>query len=1142
MFRNPLHLILKLGRHALTMAFISMMCCNISYAYLSNAQSVKSIKELSLEIEFKNKSIIEVFREIEKSTEYTFAYDQSDIDKKLKITRKYDHSNKVADILYDISNDAGLNFKQINNNIIVTKPSLKKDLKNSIIEVIIQTRNVTGKITSQEDQEGLPGVNIIEKGTSNGTITDAAGVFSLTVSEGATLTFSSVGYITQEFEVGNRTVIDLVMVQDIQQLDELIFVGYGTVRKSDLTGSVERISAGEFRDQNMTQLTEMLTGTIAGFNAEQGARAAGGGSLEIRGPTSLKARTDPLIVVDGVIFNGNLRDINPHDIESIDVLKDASSAAVFGSRAASGVVIITTSKGKAGPPTINFSSNVGIAQVTNSSIRPLNGKEYTEFRKSLLVMENPNMPNYYYHNPYELPSQISMEQWHNLSNNPNADITREWLNRLLFTSDEVANYEAGNVENWYDRVIQTGLRQNYDVSIQSGTETTSFYWSLGYTDNEGVQVGDEFITFRSRLNVNSKISEFLNVGVNAQYANEDNGAVLSNLGQMLTNSPYGNMYEADGSIKWHPNGLTNTINPLINNLLQQRLSKGNSLFGSIYADIALPFNFSYRLSYQPRLSNLNDYNFWGSNTIMGSRTYSNGYGTRQDDKTYEWMVDNLLKWNKLYGMHNFDFTFLYNLEKFQSWSSFQSGENFEPNQNLSYNALQFATNYLISNNDEYHTGDALMARLNYTLNNKYLFTASFRRDGYSAFGQSNPRANFPSLALAWIISDENFYNLKFLNLLKIRTSWGVNGNREIGRYAALATLNRNIYSDGSNVLMGVYNTSLANPDLRWERTEAFNIGLDFGFLEGRINGSIDMYEMTTSDLLMDRNLPQITGFENIAANLGKLQNRGFELTLNSTNVNTSNFQWKSNAVLSLNRNKIISLFGDYEEIEVDGKIIRREIPDITNQWFIGQAIDRIWDYEIVGVWQIGEEEEAKVYGLKPGDYKAVDLNDDGVYSALDDKQFIGWRRPRYRIGFRNNFVLFRNLSASVFLRSDLGHMGSIAIFKHAGGNIYDRSGMRNVPYWTPENPSNKYGSLVANRGQYGGDYNIYFDRSFLRIQDVTLSYSLPTSVYQRLSMQSLRIVGSIRNLYSFNKWENWDPESNTVPMPRVFTIGIDLTL
>src|SRR5690606_1272073 len=276
-------------------------------------------------------------------------------------------------------------------------------------------------------------------------------------------------------------------------------------------------------------------------------------------------------------------------------------------------------------------------------------------------------------------------------------------------------------------------------------------------------------------------------------------------------------------------------------------------------------------------------------TIVGGQNRSNGYGTRRDGQTYEWMIDNLLKWNKEVGVHNFDVTLLYNTEKFQDWSSFQSGENFSPNQNLSYHGLQFATNHLVDNNDVYSTGDAMMARVNYTLMDKYLLTASLRRDGFSAFGQENPRATFPALALAWKISDENFFSSDLFDQFKLRLSWGVNGNRDIGRYAALARLSQNLYSNGSQVLVGVYNTSLANPSLVWEKTEAFNLGLDIGIMEGRINASLDAYHMTTIDLLMERNLPRITGFDNITTNLGKLENRGFEFTLNSVNMNKQSF-------------------------------------------------------------------------------------------------------------------------------------------------------------------------------------------------------------------------------------------------------------
>lgn len=999
---------------------------------------------------------------------------------------------------------------------------------------------IKGKVTDQNGNS-IPGATISIPGTSIGTATDIDGNYSLEVPEGATILFSFIGYIPQNIEVGTRSIIDVVLVEDQTDLDEVVVIGYGTQKKSDLTGAVMRVDAESFQNQNVTQLSEMLTGTVAGFNANQGTSASGGSSLEVRGPTSLSAGTSPLIVLDGVIFNGSLQDINPNDIETMDILKDASSAAVFGSRAASGVILITTSKGESGKPTINFTTQIGIAEVTNTDIRPLNKEEYTDFRRDLLIMENPDSPPFFYHNPNDLPNDISIDQWVNYNNNPNADNTSEWLNRLLFFPEESKNYLAGTGVNWYDEVMQKGLRQNYDLSLSGGSDKIKYYWSVGSVNNEGIIRGDDFSTLRSRLNLDAEVTDWLKVGLNSQFSERDESNVQANLGQMLVSSPFGSKYEEDGTIKWFPNGYIGAQNPLINHLNQDKSRKIQNLFATLYAELKLPYGFSFRTSFQPRYTFLKSLNFWNSETILGGQTRSQGYGTREDSQTFEWMVDNLLKWNKQIGIHNFDVTLLYNIEKYQSWLSFQSGETFNPNQNLTFHGLQFATNQLVNNNDVYSTGDALMGRLNYTLMDKYLFTGSVRRDGYSAFGQQNPRAVFPAAAFAWKLSDEGFFNSASVENLKLRFSWGINGNRDIGRYSALARLSQNLYSNGSQVLVGVYNNSLANPGLVWEKTEALNLGLDLGLWEGKLNASFEVYNMVTEDLLMNRNLPQVTGFDNITTNLGKLENRGLELTLNSVNMTTNNFIWKSDFVFSLNRNKIISLFGDYEEVEVNGEIVEREVSDIANQWFIGEALDRVWNYDITGVWQVDEADEAQSYGLSPGDYKAVDVNGDGSYTTLEDKQFIGYSQPRYRLGFRNNFNFLQNFSASIFIRADLGHIGGVSSFLHNSSNLYDRLGMRAVPYWTEANPSNQYGSLTATSGAYGGGYNLYFPRSFVRIQDLTLSYNIPSDILQKMRLDNLRLFGSVRNLYSFDKWENWDPESGGSPMPRVYSMGLNVT-
>lgn len=1039
-------------------------------------------------------------------------------------------------LLHDLSLDW-----RLSGNTIIIKPSTERRSAKEVVHTPqVEQREVTGRVID-ETGNPLSGATVTVKGTLVAATTDDAGVYRITVlSDGGSLVFTMVGFEAQEHSVNDQSIINVAMKASVSDLEEVVVVGYGTAKKGDLTGSITRLDAEDFESQPMTQLSDMLTGTVAGFNANQMPGSAGGSSMEIRGRKSLSAGTNPLLVVDGAIFNGSISDINPADIESIDILKDASSAAVYGARAASGVVIVTTKRGLVGKPVISFSADLGLTGLTNSKVKPLSGDEYTTFRRDWLIRLHPNQPDYYFHNPMTLPSDISIEDWYSYNQNPNEDVTTEWLNRLLFFPTEITTYLNGNEENWYERVIRKGLRQDYDLSINGGTEHVSYYWSLGYTDNEGVVVGDEYATFRSRLNINAKIAEFLDIGVNAQFASQNNSAVAADINQMLISSPFSSMLEEDGSLKWYPNDYIGFQNPLINHLQQDKLAKANSIFTSIYTDLKLPYGFRYRLSFQPRFSYENDYNFWPSTTPVGFDVQ--GRGTRQDSRVYEWMVDNLLKWNREFGKHTLDFTFLYNLEKFQSWSSYQRGESFAPNENLSYNALQFAKNYLITNTDDYSTGDAMMARLNYIFNDKYLFTLSLRRDGYSAFGQGNPRALFPAGAFAWKISNEDFFKSDVLSTLKLRLSWGVNGNREIGRYAALARLSQNLYSDGSSVLVGVYNNSLANPNLAWERSEALNIGVDFGLWKERISGNLDVYHMTTMDLLMERVLPKITGFEYITTNLGQLQNRGLEFTLKSINVDNSTFKWKSDLVFSLNRNKIVSLFGDYEEIVVDGETIRQEVSDISNEWFINQSVDRIWDYNITGVWQTDQAEEAKKYGLLPGDYRAEDVNNDGVYSELNDKQFIGWREPRYRLGVRNTFKFNEHISASIFIRADLGHMGSVAAFTHSRSAYYDRLGMRSVPYWTEENPSNKYGSLTASSAAYGGGYNVYFDRSFVRIQDLSLSYQIPDALFQKLKLQSLLLSASVRNLVSFNKWEDWDPESDSDPMPRIFSIGIKTSL
>lgn len=1012
---------------------------------------------------------------------------------------------------------------------------------------IAQSQTVEGTVTDAEAGDALPGVNVVIGGSTTGTTTDLDGRYSIEVSgPDDVLVFSYVGYTTQEITVGNQQTIDAALQPDFAQLDEMVVIGYGSVRKSDLTGSVKRVDASRFENQSMTQLTDMLIGSVAGFNASQGTSASGGSSLEVRGANSLSAGTEPMIVLDGVVYPGNLNDINPNDIETIDILKDASSAAIFGAKAASGVILITTTKGVKGKPTVNFSTELGVTSPTNAR-RPFSGAEFTQYRGDYFRTMDPNIEDHYYTNPENLPDGLSVEEWRTYSDNPNADPEQEWFNRIRLYEVERQALVNGQEVDWYDRVIQDGVRQNYDLSVSGGSDDVNYYWSLGYVDNEGVIVGDQFSTIRSRLNLDYQVNGWLNIGTNTQFSARDESSIEANLGTMYTISPYGKEYEDDGSLSFYP-GVYTIQHPLLNHYGQDRQRDINTIFSNLRARVDLPFGINYELSFQPQYSFLKDYNFWSTDTPTGAISHENGYGTRHERSEFEWQVDNLLKWNREIGVHNFDVTLLYNLEKAERWDTFLSNENFAPSGALRYYGMQFGSNPFMRNDDRYATGDAIMGRLNYSLLGRYLVTASIRRDGYSAFGQETPRANFPAAAFAWQIDQESFYNIDWMNQMKLRLSWGVNGNRDIGIYSALARLGSEVYYNGSDTQVGVYNTELSNPGLEWEKTESINIGVDLSFFESRIDLSADYYDMTTTNLLMNRRLPSLTGFSSVTSNLGELANSGFELDVRTINFARENASWSTNLIFSFNRNKIVRLFGDEGEYTVLGESRTGELPDYTNEWFPGQAIDAVWDYDNVEIWQEDEAAEAAVYGMRPGDFKATDVNDDGEFIESDDKRFIGHREPRFRLGFGNN-VSYRNWTASLFVRADLGHIGPYPEMMNGGSETYDRRSRVPLPYWTPENPSNEYARLDVNTGGYGGGLTVYKSRSFVRVQNLSVGYNLPAHIASQFQMNSLRIFANAQNLLTFTKWPHWDPEpeSSTYgignrPMPRTFTLGLSFQL
>lgn len=1003
-----------------------------------------------------------------------------------------------------------------------------------------QSIQVKGQVTSESDNQGLPGVSVVVRGTSHGTVTDSGGNYEIEVmDQNIVLVFSFVGSESQEILIGNRRILDVVLKPSLQQLDEVVVVGYGTMKKSDFTGAVQRVDATKYETQPITNMVEMLNGTVAGFNSDQATTAMGGGSMEIRGPTSLAANGDPLIILDGVIFNGSIQDINPSDIESIDILKDASSAAIFGSRSAAGVLLVTTKKGRTSKPTISFSSSTGIVGVTHH-MKPFGPSEYLQSRADLFKRLHANKPEHYYTNPDDLPSGISVDEWMNYDNTPSGDPEEMWLGRLVVSPKERENYLSGNLTDWYGKVFRNGIRQDYDASISGGTNDLRYYVSSGYTHNEGITLGDEFKTFRSRVNIDADLSSFLKIGVNAQYSDRDQGFERITLESAIAQSPFTQIYGDDGTMLMYPNDDALVTNPFVYYTYRDRFNKTQALFATLYGEVKLPYGFTFRVNYLNNYSWNRDYLFDPINTPRGLNM--GGYGVRSNTAVHEWMVDNIIKWNKTFAdKHSFDFTFLINAEKNQSWFDTHANYQLEPSDALSFHALQSGNNPSLSDTDEYSTGNALMARLNYSLLDKYLLTLTWRRDGYSAFGQANPYAEFPSAAIGWRISEEKFFRNEWFSNLKIRASWGINGNRTNGPYDALARLATVKYIYGNSLAAGVYSSTMANTELRWERTQAFNFGIDFGFFDDKIFGNIELYDMTTTDLLLNRSLPQIIGYTSVVANLGELGNKGFELSLNSTNINKSSITWNSSIVFSFNRNKIKHLYGDMIDVlDGEGNVIgRKEADDTANSWFIGQSIDRIWGYEVLGVWQTDEEGQAAVYGKEPGDIKLRDVNGDGVYVPNDDKVFQGYDRPKYRLGLRNDLTFLNNFQFSVFIRADLGFYGINNLYKNDGtGGEYERKNTYATPYWTPENPNNEYARLISDVSS--PSFSVWKERSFIRIQDVSLAYNFPRTTTERLKLQNLRVYINLRNQFTITPWEHWDPESGTSPMPKYFTCGFNV--
>ena len=1056
-----------------------------------------------LNLNMREATVKEVLNSVEKQSEFCFLYSENliDVDRKINITIE---NKKIEQALKLIFEGTDVEYSIRDRFIVLTTPEMRA----GELKVSQQQKTVSGKVADSSGTP-LPGVTVVVKGTTQGTVTNADGEYSLSsLPANATLQFSFMGMKTLEVAVGNQTSINVVMEEETIGIDEVVAIGYGTARIRDLTGAVANVRIDELKAAlPVSNVMATLQGTVPGLNVGAVDRPGGSPSLLIRGQNSITASNDPLIVVDDIIFDGSLTDINVNDIESINVLKDASSAAIYGSRAANGVIIITTKMGKTEKPTFRFKTRHGI---NTFLIRPevMNGAQWVQKR-------------------------LDYRKGSGFEADPNKVV--DYLN-----IEERENYLNGHETDWVDVATQTGTVQDYMFGVSGRTDKTRYYLSTSITNEKGIVIGDRFKRHTLRVNVDNQVTEWLNIGMNADFSKRDYAGEEVSMAAATQVSPYGKTRDQVGKGEWayyYPHGDNMVSHPLLwNNIDRENISdRLNSIF-SARLDIPFIKGLSYTLNYNLSYGWSNIFEFFNEYTAQGK---DQQYGGRTHTKNNKWLMDNIVNYKRLFNdLHDIDFTFLYNREYYRSTSTLSNGRGFA-NRILSYNDLSIADMQTIDNNSTGYQGLAYMGRLQYGYDEKYYLTLTIRQDGYSAFGQNNKFAVFPSAAFGWTISNESFMqSVSAIDRLKLRVSYGANGNQAISSYQTLAKIGTNPFIFSDNKTIFAYNiNSMANPSLQWEKTKAFNIGMDFAVLDNRLWGGIDYYNSSTYDLILSRNIPVATGYPSILTNIGKVHNAGIEMSMNTINFRTNNFTWKTGLVFSLNRDRLIHLYG--EDLDGDGK----EDDDIGSSWFIGEPLQSIYNYKTLGVWQKGDD----IYeGFKPGDFKIEDIDGDEKLTAKD-RYIIANQNPNFRWGLSNTLT-YKNWDLYVFINSIWGG-GNKNYYQASNraaldpGYFPERVNWVNIPYWTENNPTNKYSSITHGTASYATWLQ---DRTFIRLQDVSLSYTFNTAIVNKMKAQNLKIFLSGKNLLLWAKeWEHGDPETGSdyrgQPMLRSFNIGVDVS-
>jgi TonB-linked SusC/RagA family outer membrane protein len=1072
---------------------------------------------------------MERLNELGKETGQSVSYNMSELKNK-RIPALTPTTNNMEEWLYKSLENTEYTYEKKSNNLFLVVKGEKEALPQS--KQTEQTREVRGTVVDAH-QTPLVGVNVVQKGTTNGTVTDLDGTFSFQATPNSTLVFTYIGFAEREVVWDGKNPLNVTLSEDTELLDEVVVVGYGVQKKSDLTGAIVSVNREKIESVPVTNLAAALQGQVPGLMASNTSWNPGDSpEIFIRGKRSISASNDPLFVVDGITMTSGINALNQYDIESIEVLKDASATAIYGSRGANGVILITTKQGSEGKTTIDYSGYVGVQTIQNR-IEMMNGGEYAEYTRE--AYRNSTRANRY------LSDTPDMEQDKLL---PMFRQDPYVLESVLMGYDSNGNYNPANVRShdWFSDITQDALITNHSLNVRGGGKKTNFMVSASYNYTDGIVKDKEYQRYTIRTNLDHSINDYIKIGTQSQYANyvQQRGSEMERDSYQYRITPLGKFRNEDNTLPMLIGADPQMYNPLLNlepGAIDRPLKK-NQFLGNFYVELMLPIDgLRFRSNLGLDFNSVQNYEFFAKETTPRQNGSSYARNATSHKNMYTW--ENYFTYDKIIkDIHRFNFTLLQSIQQDVNEASSTGVENL-PSNALKYYDL--GAGLLINHvNSDYNKWNlaSFMGRVNYNLSERYLFTLSARYDGASRLAEGHKWVLFPSAAFAWRLNEEQFMSdISWMSNLKVRLGFGKTGNSAIDPYQTKGIIDQRYYvfGNGATEVIGYTPSEMVNENLTWETTDQWNAGLDFAFFRSRINGSVDFYLQNTHDLLLERQLPVVSGYSSVMSNVGKTRNKGVEIFINTRNINNQSFTWSTDLIFSYNKQEIVELY--------NGKV-----DDIGNAWFIGQPIDVYYYYKKIGIWQDTPEELEAMRLLnenggnfKPGKIKLLDVNGDKKIND-EDRVILGQRYPKIMAAL-NNQMKYKNFDLSVMLYSNFGGMlkNSFEFMEKPGR----ANTMAFIDYWTPTNPTNAFPRPSVDQESVDYADALGFDKSdFVRVRNITLGYTLPTDILRRMGISQMRLYLSANNPYIFTNFTGIDPEGaagETSPSVSTWMFGINTT-